>query len=427
MTFKHGNFGDFVVMRSLEKLAQEKGLVSPEKAIKTASTKVGLTPSNNFTSNILNLCAGLRASNFHKQADELESKFMIYKKSQTLYEAFKETGEDLVDLAHPKGSHKLEGVDGGDLTVIETIVDQHLKTLKMIDKMPTGKLASSRDILNAVKIVLGQTIAEQLDPLRKENAITELSYILGHLDQAKEILNKIDATSLKWSFNIHHKDIVIRINNATKDNVNIQEINKIIGGLNSIQDSINGFKWGDLLVGGLSVNLGNIYDAAKGNFASDLRSRMTTHIDESLRAANRAKASILGQNDENIKLKTPFIDRETVEKQTLEQTNKYLQEQKAIHEKYSGIVSEGNLNILKAKFEKLKNILNTGGYTDIDKMQGNKIVDPLIAKLNNMISVLSQLNDSEDSQMKKDVLAKYQPEYYILIDKANQFAAGLTK
>jgi hypothetical protein len=73
-----------------------------------------------------------------------------------LYETTKEKGEDLVDAAHPKGSHKLEGVDG-DATV-ETILDQHSKIVDIINKKPTGKLASSRDIINAVKKAFGSRL-----------------------------------------------------------------------------------------------------------------------------------------------------------------------------------------------------------------------------------------------------------------------------
>jgi hypothetical protein len=160
MTFKHVKFEDSVVMRSLEKLAQQKGLVKPEEITKTASSKVDLSPSTVLMENVLHLCAGLRQSGFSKYADELEEKFVSFKQAQTLYEAHSEKGEDLVDRAHPKGSHKLEDVEGGELAVFETIVDQHLKALDMIEKTPTGKLASSRDVLNAVKIVLAQVDPE---------------------------------------------------------------------------------------------------------------------------------------------------------------------------------------------------------------------------------------------------------------------------
>jgi hypothetical protein len=159
MTFKHVKFEESVVMRSLEKLAKEKGLVKQDPITKSASKTVDLSPSTNLMENVLNLCAGLRQSGFHKEASEVEEKFVAFKQAQTLYETSTEKGEDVIDAAHSKGSHHLEGVDS-DEAVVETILDNHLKSLKMIEKVPTGKLASSRDILHAVKVVLAQADPE---------------------------------------------------------------------------------------------------------------------------------------------------------------------------------------------------------------------------------------------------------------------------
>ncbi len=141
-------------MRSLIKVAQEKGWVKEETITKTASSTTDLSPTSSITENILKLCSGLRQSGLEKHAVELEDKLFAYKQAQTLYEAHKETGEDLVDQAHPKGSHKLEDVDSSE-AVFETIVDKHIKMVQMIDKKPTGKLASSKEILDAVKVALG--------------------------------------------------------------------------------------------------------------------------------------------------------------------------------------------------------------------------------------------------------------------------------
>src|SRR5574338_644538 len=150
MTFKHTKFEDSPIMRSLEKVAREKGLVKDEPIAKTASAPtIDLAPSGNLMSNVLKLCAGLRASGFDKYASELELAYLNYKRANTLYETSKEKGEDLVDEAHPKGSHKLEGVDGD--AVIETILDNHLKMVELVNKKPTGKLASSKDVMGGVK------------------------------------------------------------------------------------------------------------------------------------------------------------------------------------------------------------------------------------------------------------------------------------
>ena len=154
MTFRHTKFEDSQVMRSLEKIAVEKGLVkpAPAKSIhKTASNN--LVPSGNFTQDIIKLCAGLRSNGFNKYAEEIESKFLMFKQADTLYQTSKETGEDLIDAAHPEGSHKLDGLDH---TVL-TIVDRQKRIQEILNKRPTGKLATNKEILNAVKIALAET------------------------------------------------------------------------------------------------------------------------------------------------------------------------------------------------------------------------------------------------------------------------------
>lgn len=158
MTFKHVKFEDSPTMRALEKVAKEKGLVKEESIKKTASVpkRPDYKPSANLMENVLKLCAGLRNQGLVKEAAELETNFLNYKQAQTLYETSKEKGEDLVQAAHPKGSHKLEGVEGD--AVVEDILDQHMKHIQMVEKKPTGKLSTAQAI-SAVKNVLGQITA----------------------------------------------------------------------------------------------------------------------------------------------------------------------------------------------------------------------------------------------------------------------------
>jgi hypothetical protein len=159
MTFKHVKFDDSMTMRSLERLAKEKGWVKPELVKTAEAAQPDYTISGNLMENVLKLCAGLRNLGFDKYANELEEKFIVYKQANSLYEISSETGDDVIDTAHPKGSHKLEGVEG-DATV-ETIIDQHLKMVEVSNKKPTGKLASQSDILNAVKKALGQGFGQE--------------------------------------------------------------------------------------------------------------------------------------------------------------------------------------------------------------------------------------------------------------------------
>lgn len=155
MTFKHVKFEDSPTMRALERVAKEKGLVKPEPLKKTAAAKKpNYTPSSDLMENILTLCAGLRNQGFEKEASELENNYLMYKQAQTLYETSKETGEDLVQSAHPKGSHRLENVEG-DEAVVEDILDQHMKMLEKVNKTPNGKLVSNAQLISEVKKALG--------------------------------------------------------------------------------------------------------------------------------------------------------------------------------------------------------------------------------------------------------------------------------
>jgi hypothetical protein len=155
MTFKHIDFDSSPTMRSLARLATEKGWAKDEPIQKTAAPQLDLNPSDDFTDNLMKLCSGLRRSGFEKQADELEDKFIQYKRANALYNISGEEGEDLVHAAHPKGSHKMENIDSSEAT-FEDILDKHLKTLNVVNKQPTGKLASSNDLINAVgRVVLG--------------------------------------------------------------------------------------------------------------------------------------------------------------------------------------------------------------------------------------------------------------------------------
>ncbi len=165
-SFKHMKFGDSSTMRSLEKLAISKGWGIEAPIHKIASlAKKDLSISLNLTENILKLCSGLRTSGLEKYADDVEHKFMSYKSAQTLYETSKETGEDLIDAAHPEGSHKMKDI-AGDAT-IETIIDQHLAGLKMVKKNPTGKLFSYKEIMFAVKTALSVTAAKDTTKIKQ--------------------------------------------------------------------------------------------------------------------------------------------------------------------------------------------------------------------------------------------------------------------
>lgn len=160
MTFKHVKFEDSPTMRALEKVAREKGLVKPETLSKKAALvkKADLTPTDNLMENIVKLCAGLREQGRVKDAAEIETNYFLFKQAQTLYETSKETGESLLENAHPEGSHKLVDVDS-DEAVVEDLLDKHDKTEEVAESKPDGKLSDAKSVIKAVKKVLGQVIA----------------------------------------------------------------------------------------------------------------------------------------------------------------------------------------------------------------------------------------------------------------------------
>lgn len=154
MSFKHGKFEDSVTMRSLERVAVEKGLVKNDPLpSKTASAKeTNLSPSDSLMENVIKLCAGLRRDGFDKYADQLENLFVIYKQADQNYNVSNEKGEDIIEFAHPEGGHQMENVDGD--AYVEDILEKHLKMVDVADKDPKGKLASTSQVLEEVKAAL---------------------------------------------------------------------------------------------------------------------------------------------------------------------------------------------------------------------------------------------------------------------------------
>jgi hypothetical protein len=106
--------------------------------------------------NVIKLCSGLKSQGFVKEAEELEQNLLIYKQAEALcYDVSNEKGEDLINSAHPKGSHKLSDVDS-DEAVVEDILDKHKKIVDIINKTPKGKLSSAKEILDAVKTAMNK-------------------------------------------------------------------------------------------------------------------------------------------------------------------------------------------------------------------------------------------------------------------------------
>ena len=259
MTFKHIDFNSSPTMRSLTKVAQDKGWIKDEPVVKTASPKLDLKPSDNLTENLLKLCGGLRAAGFEKQADEIEDKFVVYKQANSLYGVSGEDGDDLLHSAHPKGSHKMEDVDSKE-AVFEDLLDKHQQFVSMVDKKPTGKLASTRSIINAVKIALGASMSDI------KSALSQVAADADKIITIAEQGGGLTDTVLNWGKGRAENIRAI----ANKDHFTLNDINSVESNLDAMERNFHPnalHNWlPDLLNKGVSSD--EIWSKLEGFFSS---------------------------------------------------------------------------------------------------------------------------------------------------------------
>lgn len=186
MTYKHINFDDSPIMRSLEKHYIDNNLFKNNDSKKEAKniSVPNILPSVNLDENILKLAQDLRAANQSSYAAELESNFLIYKQVLSLYQTSNETGEDLIQSAHPNGSHKMEDLNSSE-AVFEDVLDRHLKILDMVSKNPKGKLSNANQIIEAVKVIFAGEFSDMANI--NKNPIEKL------YSQALEQFNQFDS------------------------------------------------------------------------------------------------------------------------------------------------------------------------------------------------------------------------------------------
>ena len=239
MNFKHEKFDDSAVMRSLEKVAREKGWVEVKPITKSASNELNLSPSPNLVDNVMKLCAGLRQAGLERYALDVENKFVAFKQAATLYDTHGETGDDLIDAAHPKGSHKMEGLDNA---VFKTILDRHVDMINMIDKKPSGKLSNAKDILRAVKVALGEGVSVPGSvPVDVPLSPDLIENIFSFTRKLSEMMNS------NWNFFNWENDTVLAFNRlntfinkiASSKMINMDSANRIITLANGLKSSLD--------------------------------------------------------------------------------------------------------------------------------------------------------------------------------------------
>ena len=159
MVFKASDVKHLEIMRSLE---------DAQKQIKKDAAK-----EISFDEKILKLCDMLRSEGFGKYADNIEDKFVFYKAAAKthLYRAHNEDGEDVIEFAHPDDGVKV-GDAADDHGTINNVVVKHKKIVDIINKQPTGKLAS---YVNQCKVALGQ------DDTARSKLVSELAGLVSEL------------------------------------------------------------------------------------------------------------------------------------------------------------------------------------------------------------------------------------------------------
>jgi hypothetical protein len=137
-----------------------------------------MAKNDNFNVNIIKLCAKLRSSGLSSFASEIESKFVALKKAETeLYNINTQTAEQRVADAHPDGSVNLFDDPEGE---VETVTDAHKKIMDILEKMPTGKLASVKKNIKISNASLMSGISNIFNnKLTLETAQQQLARISG--------------------------------------------------------------------------------------------------------------------------------------------------------------------------------------------------------------------------------------------------------
>jgi hypothetical protein len=134
----------------LEKMSEIKDKTPVIQEVKLFD---GQIETSSLDNTILSLCTKLRGEGFAKYADGLEDKFIKYKlvakaSKKHLYNTHDESGEDLVNSAHPDGDISIgEASDNNGL--VQNNINRHKRIVDIVSKEPTGKLAVA-----ACKIVL---------------------------------------------------------------------------------------------------------------------------------------------------------------------------------------------------------------------------------------------------------------------------------
>lgn len=161
MTIKLDRFSDDYlsspVMREFIRLT---GYKNEQPSIQKTAQSIKTEPST-FAESLLILCSELRSSGFTSYASEIEQRFLLLKQAEAhLYNTHDETGDDLVEFAHPGGGNKDLDKGWDELGEVETILEKHKKMLEVVNKEPAG-VKKQASIASIAKIILAQDAGVQ--------------------------------------------------------------------------------------------------------------------------------------------------------------------------------------------------------------------------------------------------------------------------
>lgn len=234
MTFKHDKLSNSPIFQQLQRIAVEKGLVKEDKIEKKASSNI--IPTGELLENLVNLSSGLRSRGLDKHAAEIELAILKYKKAKSELDSNLLTNQ----------SKAISNAEGDSL--VESILDKHLAMMKAVEKLPTGKFAQNKSIINDVKKALG--VASDMSQIiyqRKVRAAKKILQISTIIDEFEIELKQHSDMLGTIRIDTNIKEVRYDLKGCALDKVNSEkfldsfkdlrtDLNDLRGDLNSWSD-----------------------------------------------------------------------------------------------------------------------------------------------------------------------------------------------
>lgn len=230
------------VMLELEMESRAKGEFAPNvseviKSSKIANKKIQeLEPSGNLINDVVHLAKALCEKGFVSEAAELENNVFAYKLAASdLYKEI-ETGDELLESAHPEGDVAIADKAMDDGHVVETLGTRHKKMVEVATKAPKIS-ASSKMLLLAVEEVFGL----------KKNAQVSSSYSAAQQEEAQKYVQNgappDQALRAVMEFTPEQKQQLMKVLNSFTGHL------KGSGWKTAVESALEGETWDEFLKG----------------------------------------------------------------------------------------------------------------------------------------------------------------------------------